>query len=175
MGPTRKSLRCHSLFVKTASPVLRAMLGPNFSEGHRPQIDLPEDDADKLELINVVHNRAHSVPGTLSADQLMHLAVTSDKYDCWDSLTFALRIWLGNVWDVTKFNNIVAYALVAYLAGPPKPFAEATAALVFKYAGSYRKLLRKYEEKIDAVELMNLAHMSFHGRVFLRELLDTYN
>ncbi|KAH6617185.1 hypothetical protein F5144DRAFT_585699 [Chaetomium tenue] len=35
VGPTQRRLRVHSLLVKEASPVMKAMLGPNFREGHQ--------------------------------------------------------------------------------------------------------------------------------------------
>jgi hypothetical protein len=102
IGPSGTRLRVYSRFVKTASPVLDAMLGPNFEEGQQlaktgsAEIALPEDDAEALEIIsNVIHGRNDKVRDTLSPSELLQVAIASDKYDCLVSLAFAIRIWLS--------------------------------------------------------------------------------
>ena len=102
-------------------PQAQFLRGPPTDRTGSAHIDLPEDDANVLQLIfNVVHNRVHSVLDTLSADQLMHLAITGDKHDCWGSLMFFPIHLARHVRDVTIFDGIMAYALVAYLAWAQK-------------------------------------------------------
>ncbi len=73
VGPSKTRLRVYSLFVKTASPVLNAMLRPNFEEGQQlaktgsAEIALPEDNAEAIETIfNVIHGRNDKVRESLT-------------------------------------------------------------------------------------------------------------
>lgn len=89
VGPDGRRLRVFSLLVKTVLPVLNAMLGANFKEGHQlmqqdeSDILLPEDDAEALEIIfTTVHGRNDRVPRRLSPELLLRIATAGDKYCC---------------------------------------------------------------------------------------------
>ncbi|KAK4245502.1 hypothetical protein C7999DRAFT_16311 [Corynascus novoguineensis] len=161
IGPTERRLRVYSLFVKIASPVLKAMLRPNFEEGQQlaktgsAEIALPEDDAEAMEIIlNVIHGRNDQVRDTLSPNELLQIAIASDKYDCCVSLAFAIRIWL-RYQGISDPEELWASAMAACLFREQEAFAEATSALVFNHAGSYIDLAKKYEAIMDPVMMLN--------------------
>jgi hypothetical protein len=169
IGTTERRLRVHSLFVKAASPVLNAMLRPNFKEGHElaetgsVEIALPEDNGEAIEIIfNVIHGRNDKVRQTLSPDEILQVAITSDKYDCFVSLAFAIRVWLSHK-DVSDPEELWVLAMAACLFRGQEAFAEATSALVFNHAGSYVDLARKHEAVMDPIVLLNTAGMSLAG------------
>src|SRR4051794_37049290 len=88
VGAAKVRVRVQSSFLKHASPVFRAMLGPHFSEG-QPAVDsikeisLPEDDVDAIKIICAVfHLRNDEIPDHLSPACVLRIAVTADKYDC---------------------------------------------------------------------------------------------
>jgi hypothetical protein len=164
VGPTQRKLRVHSLFVKTASPVLNAMLGPNFHEGQQlattglAEIELPEDDADAFETIfNIMHGRNDKVRDTLPPDELLQVVIAGDKYDCFASLTLASQLWLGCYKDVRDPVELCALDLAACLFCRQGVFAETTAALVAYHGGSYLDLTKKYEAAMDPVMLLKIA------------------
>ena len=169
VGTTERRLRVYSLFVKAASPVLNAMLRPNFKEGHElaetgsVEIALPEDDAEAIEIIfNVIHGRNDKVRQTLSPDEILQVAIASDKYDCFVSLAFAIRVWLSRK-GVSDPEELWVLAMAACLFREQEAFAEATAALVFNHVGSYVDLARKHEAVMDPIVLLNTAGMSLAG------------
>ncbi|KAK3292383.1 uncharacterized protein B0H64DRAFT_406507 [Chaetomium fimeti] len=184
VGPTQRRIRVHSLFVKTASPVLDAMLGPNFKEGQRlaetssaetssvkagpVEIELPEDDADAIEIIlNIIHGRNNKVPEQLSPNKLLQVALAGDKYDCLVSLAFAIWAWIGCK-GINDPEELWALALSAYLFQEEEAFAEATSALIFNHEGSYIDLVRNHEAVMDHVMLFNTAAMLEEARNRLR-------
>ncbi|KAL2192952.1 hypothetical protein P885DRAFT_64422 [Corynascus similis CBS 632.67] len=183
IGPSERRLRVYSLFVKTASPVLKAMLRPNFEEGQQlaktgsAEIALPEDDAEAMEIIlNVIHGRNDQVRDTLSPNELLQVAITSDKYDCCAPLTFAIRIWLRRK-GISNPEELWASALVACLFREEEAFAETTSALVFNYAGSYVDFAKKYEAIMDPVMMLYTAAMLEESRNKLRMnlIMDVLN
>lgn len=170
IGPTKKRLRVHSLFVKTASAVLNAMLRPNFEEGQQlaktgsVEIALPEDNAEAIEtILNVIHGRNDKVQEKLSPNELLQVAIANDKYDFFVPLAFAIRIWLSHK-SVGDPEELWALAMATCLFGKQEAFAEATFALVFNHEGSYIKLAKKYEEVMDPIMSLRVAGMSL-GRL----------
>lgn len=77
--------------LSAASPVFRAMFGPNFAEGQTlmqsgnslPMIEFPDDDELALEqLFPILHeNDICVVKDATDADSLWQLALVADKYD----------------------------------------------------------------------------------------------
>ncbi len=169
IGTTERRMRVYSLFVKAASPVLNAMLRLNFEEGQQlaktgsAEIALPEDNAEAIETIfNVIHGRNDKVRETLTPDELLQIAIASDKYDCFVSLTFAIRVWLSRK-GVSDPEELWALAMAACLFREREAFAKAISALVFNHAGSYIDLSRKHEAVMDPIMLLNTAGMSLLG------------
>jgi BTB/POZ domain len=83
VGAGMKRLKAYSLVLKSASKVFSAMLGPKFSEGQRldenesTEIDMPEDDAEAMEImLNVIHGRNNAVHDGLDASQILRVAIT---------------------------------------------------------------------------------------------------
>lgn len=164
IGPTQRRLKVHSLFVTMASPVFNAMLGPNFHEGQQlaktglAEVELPEDDADALETIfNIMHGRNDKVRDTLSPDEILQVAISGDKYDCFASLALARRLWLSCYKGVRNPVELCALDLAACLFGQQEVFFETTTALIAYHSGSYLDLIRKYEAAMDPVMLLNIA------------------
>jgi hypothetical protein len=90
-GPPASSvlLLTYSALLKFTSPVFKAMLGPNFSEGtglHTKDnpLCLPDDDPTSFALLCMVLHHQYDAPKTFS--QLIGLAVTADKYGCAKSI-----------------------------------------------------------------------------------------
>lgn len=89
-GETRFVVDSHVLCL--ASPVFRAMLGPNFKEGHdlrhaeevEEEYVLPLLDDDNIEafeiILNAIHLQNAKVPQTVSYETLLELAVIVEKY-----------------------------------------------------------------------------------------------
>jgi len=167
VGPARKRLRVYSLFARTASPVLKVMLGPNFCEGQQlatnglAEVELPEDDAQALETVfNVVHGRNSTVPDKISPRELFRVAVITDKYDCLEPMALAVRLWLSCI-GTTNSESLWALALAGYLFRNQKYFSRVTSALAFHHGGSYLELVRKYEhEAVDYVAMLRMAGQS---------------
>ncbi|KAK3293822.1 uncharacterized protein B0H64DRAFT_173440 [Chaetomium fimeti] len=183
IGTTEKRVRVYSLFVKAASPVLNAMLGPNFEEGQQlaktgsAEIALPEDNVEAIEIIfNVIHGRNDKVRETLSPRELLQVAIVSDKYDCSVSLAFAIRVWLSPRGGSDP-EELWALAMAAYLFREREAFEKATSALVFNHGESYINLSRKHEAVMNPIILLNTAAMLEEARNKLRMslLMDVLN
>lgn len=117
VGPRGKRLKVYSLFLTTASPVFNAMLSPSFKEGSQlaqpgsSEIELPEDNAEAIEIVfNVIHGHNNMVEDKLGSETLLQVAKIVDKYDCFNSLAFAIQTWL-------KWTNAKS-TLSAYTDGP---------------------------------------------------------
>ncbi|KXX80335.1 hypothetical protein MMYC01_204671 [Madurella mycetomatis] len=163
VGPTKKRLRVYSLFIKTASPVLNAMLHPSFEEGQRlaktgsVEIALPEDNAEAIEIIfNVIHGRNDKVQAKLSPNELLQVAIANDKYDFFVPLAFAIRIWLSRQ-GVSDPEELWALAMAACLFSEQEAFTAATSALVFNHEASYISLAKKHEAVMDPIMLLRTA------------------
>lgn len=154
IGPEEVKLRVHSLFMKATSKPFSAMLGPNWKEGHSMlnqagpvEISLPEDNADALEVIcAVIHHQNNKVSQTLSACDILGVAVTADKYDCIDALRFASGNWLRP--GKSEAGDLMLLAATAYLFRNAQAFKEITKALIFDYSGPYLALLCEEVESI---------------------------
>ena len=74
VGAGLKRLKAYSLVLKSAPRVFSAMLGPRFSEdqsleeNESAEIDMPEDDAEAMEvMLNVIHGCDNAVHDSLDA------------------------------------------------------------------------------------------------------------
>ena len=81
-GTFRTQFDVASVALCLASPVFKAMLLGPFKEKDSKVIELPEDDAESLELfLRVAHLRFDTLPA-FSKRRVQKLAVTGDKYQC---------------------------------------------------------------------------------------------
>jgi hypothetical protein len=157
VGPEKIKLRVHSLFLKAASKPFSALLGPDWMEGNKMldrdgpvEILLPEDDADALNLLcAILHHQNKDISQTLSAGDVLGVAVMADKYDCLDALKFASGHWLRPGSPVTtKAGDLILLMAAAYLFQNTRVFKEITRALVLNYGGSYLDLICEDVESV---------------------------
>ena len=166
VGSSKRRLRVSS-FIRRVSPVLEAMLSPNFSEGKQlletgsVKIPLPEDAEDAMEIVFcVIHGRNDLVPDTLSPDLFLRVAIACDKYDCIVPLSFATRVW----WNCNRYGDpktLWTWAMAACLLRNAETFKEATSWLVLNYAGSYMDLVSKSFGALDPVISLRAASKPF--------------
>ncbi|PVH93495.1 hypothetical protein DM02DRAFT_541440, partial [Periconia macrospinosa] len=93
-----------SKVLKLASPVFRAMFGPQFKEGHQllqgesTVVKLEEDDAALMGIIfNILHFRGGDRNDEIDAERLAHLAIHCDKYDLVKALGPWISFWFEDV------------------------------------------------------------------------------
>ena len=161
VGASTRRLRVHSLILKNASPVFKALLSSNFAEGQLllgnadpAEISLPEDHADALTIIcRVLHGRNDGVPEPVDGPVLVNVAIAADKFDLAVPLRYAIQEWLrcGSVSDAKKLWHLM---IAAYWFGNEAKFSEITQALVLHHAGSYRQLA--FESNLDAGVILKI-------------------
>ncbi|OQD69797.1 hypothetical protein PENPOL_c002G04779 [Penicillium polonicum] len=146
VGPEQLKLRVQSLFLKAASKVLCAILGPNWKEGHDMlgaclpvEILLPEEDATALRCIcAILHHRITLIPQIMAAHDVLRVAVTAKKFGVVEALTFANEFWLC---PLNKgASDLIVLAAAASLFQNAKAFRDITKALALNYGGSYLAL-----------------------------------
>ena len=146
VGLEKLKLRAHSLFLKTASRPFSAMFGPDWKEGRSlfgrdgpVELPLPEENGAALKLIcAIIHHQNNMVPQTLAADVVLGIAVTADKYDCFDALKFASGNWLQP--RQNKAGDLMLLTAAAYLFQNAQAFKEITKALILNYGDPYLAL-----------------------------------
>lgn len=132
--------------LSRASPVLKALLSPRFSEGTTlrtegtVEVALPDDDVQVLQLVcNALHFRHEEVDFTRPLAQLMEVATVADKYD----LGFALRplaeVWILNLLE--KVADLECYDLLnaAFLLQHTRMFRAVGEHVVWDISGSSLK------------------------------------
>jgi hypothetical protein len=164
VGAGMKRLKAYSLVLKSASRVFGAMLGPRFSEGQRlddnesTEIDMPEDDAETMEImLNVIHGCNNAVHDGLNASQILRVAITADKFDCKVALAFAIKVWL-NCANITDSNQLWRLLRAAYWFDNAKSFEEISLRLMLHHRGSYLQLWA--QDDIDADILIRICRKS---------------
>lgn len=164
IGAGMKRLKAYSLVLKSASRVFSAMLGPRFNEGQRlddnesTEIDMPEDDAEAMEImLNVIHGCNNAVHDGLDASQILRVAITADKFDCNVALAFAIKVWL-NCANITDSNQLWRLLRAAYWFDNAKSFEEISLGLILHHRGSYLKLWA--QDDIDADILIRICRKS---------------
>jgi hypothetical protein len=141
IGPEKVKLHVHSMCLKTASRPFSAMLGPHWKEGHDllghdgpMELLLPEDNAAAMKIIcAIIHHRNKMVPPTLTASDVLAIAIAADKYECFEILEFARRSWLQPDGENTSDRTTLAAA--AYLFQDAQAFKEITRAIIFDEDG----------------------------------------
>jgi len=153
VGPQAIRLKVQSLFIRSASKVFSAMLGPDWSEGQglsrggSREIILVEDDAEALRIICcVIHHRNDDVPQTLTPEQVLQIAIAADKYNLTVALRYAIAQWLKYS-DIPKMADMGYLMVSALLFSDRDAFANNTLALVLYYTSPYLELFE--DEKIS--------------------------
>ncbi|KAM5360762.1 hypothetical protein BFJ70_g16769 [Fusarium oxysporum] len=154
VGPEETKLRVRSILLMAASKPFSVMLGPDWKEGHDMrdhdgpfELSLPDDNAATLKIIcSIIHYQNKKIPRTLSAGDVLAVAVVADKYDCVNALKFASETWLGTSGDGS--DNLMLLTAAAYLFRNALAFREITRALVLNYDGPYLALCTDDVESI---------------------------
>lgn len=143
VGPEKAKLRVQSLFLKAVSKPFSVMFGPDWKEGHDMldrrapvELSLPEDNASALKLIcAIIHHRNKKVPQSLTAGDVLGVAVTADKYNCVHALKFASSSWLRP--GKNEAGDLILLTAAAYLFQNAQAFNEITRALILNHDGPY--------------------------------------
>jgi hypothetical protein len=151
VGPDNVKLRVHSLVLKSASRTFFAMFEPTWKEGNMlgrnesTEVRLPEDNVTALRIIcAVLHHRNELVPPTLTAGNILEIAIIADKYECIDALKFASQDWLqprGN-----EAGDLMLLTAAAYLFQNAPAFKKITKAMILNHSGPYLALCSKKVE-----------------------------
>ena len=144
LGETR--LRVSSVILSSASPVFKAMLGPNFLEGQGErsaqspkEISLPDDDISAMtQLCRILHHQYRTEDNVLTShcvEGLFALTVVSDKYGCTDSIEAVAKHLLSelgttSVSPLISPTTLLVLSAVAYKIKDCRHFALFTRRLV---------------------------------------------
>ena len=165
VGSEKVKLRVNSMFLKTASRPFLAMFEPVWNKGNMlgrdesTEIPLPEDDASALQIIcAIIHHQSKLLPQTLTASDVLGIAITADKYDCLDALKFASTNWLQP--HNRDVNSLIRLTAAAYIFQDAAAFKRITKALILNHGGTYLAL--SCEEVVSVMP----------WRVFCRYLSD---
>lgn len=135
--PKFSSFLVSSKTLSLASRVFSAMLGPHFAEGHRlrearerglgqrPSIMLREDNIAAMNFIlSAIHGRADRLQSPLTAEEIVTIAIHSDKYDLNNQLTSWIDGWCNHrrfpVRSENKVRDMGYGMLAAYLFRSPR-------------------------------------------------------
>lgn len=132
----RSEILVSSKHMSFASPVFKAMLTGDFREAvelrekGRTEIPLPDDDADAMiMLVKVIHGRLTSVSKYPDLILLTKIAILVDKYQCHESIEFAVNVWAANhrlrPW-AQRWYNTACRICVAWVFRLDDDFREAT-------------------------------------------------
>ncbi|KAJ0290063.1 hypothetical protein COL940_001168 [Colletotrichum noveboracense] len=118
VGPDKRKFRVHSVMLKSASKVFKAMLSPNFAEGRRlrnnghhgdiTKIELPEDnDGGMSAIFHLLHHRVEKLPDPMPAAVFYQLGIAADKWgysddDKYDMAKCMSRGSLHTMWKYIK-------------------------------------------------------------------------
>jgi hypothetical protein len=127
------------------------MFGPHFSEGQgltsnpagQKEIEMPEDDADALELVCcIIHVRNDLVPNALAPQKLVKFLATADKFECLIAMRFIGRIWVAPEchYKRHKMEDIIALIISACALDHAEGFNQATLQFIQHWDGEFMKL-----------------------------------
>ncbi|KAK6834202.1 hypothetical protein PG987_008896 [Apiospora arundinis] len=117
-----RRFQASSSVLRLASPVFSKMLGPNFQEGEQfrrtghATIALYEDDPEATERVLCALHHHPDVSAYYSPDELLPMAMFSDKYDCSRALSPWVPHWCYvSTGRAPKASDIAHTILSAYL------------------------------------------------------------
>ncbi|RMD39276.1 hypothetical protein DV735_g5852, partial [Chaetothyriales sp. CBS 134920] len=163
LGQPEFRLRVDSILLKRHSPVFRAMLGPNFSEGQGlsssspKDIALPDDDPDAMRAIcAIMYHAFDHIPRKPTMQSIYDMARLADKYACHDVLTLASVAygWL-KCEDSTGSRDMVNLLAVAYMIRDNGAFTEISNKLVLNCR--LEELRARVQFLMDGMDLRQIA------------------
>ncbi len=103
----QRSIRVSSKVLSLASPVLAAMFGPRYLEGHIlseqarfsiPSFPLPEEDPEAMTwFCRALHHQVNADESGLGVGLILKIAALCDKYDASTALSGWTRLWMENL------------------------------------------------------------------------------
>ncbi|PWW80687.1 hypothetical protein C7212DRAFT_355768 [Tuber magnatum] len=148
-GSLRKSLKVSSQVMCLVSPVFRAMLGPSsmFKEACELRastsgyvLQLEGDDPEAfVPILHILHCRTEKVPSTISFEDLFHIAIVCDKYDCALAVAVWVDIWAQG-WSGLAFDtNYSEWMFISWAFCLPSVFEPLSRKIVME--GRYDDIL----------------------------------
>ncbi|KAK3694485.1 hypothetical protein B0T22DRAFT_533525 [Podospora appendiculata] len=182
VGPSERKMRVHSTIIKGASPKLHGLMLPKLCKGQVYRANgylnvmMADDNADAMEtIVRVLHGQNDAIKSKLRPEEILEIAIASNKYLLASPLKFALTVWL-DCRNVVDPETLVHLAMAAYTIRDAATFSDTTSALLFHHAGSYQDLIRPLEKRFNreparVVTLLRIALMLAEERSKLREEL----
>lgn len=163
VGVPESRYRVDSRCLSMASKVFKTMFSSNWLEGQNPSSDdpkdvaLPDDDPFAIHLICcIVHHRSDLASASLSPQQLLSVAIATDKYDLGVALEYAKTTWLIRPENEKPKMISDGYRLAAaYMFKDHRQFSKISLNLIVEHPGSYMPLYK--EEAIREI----LPHTTF--------------
>lgn len=160
VGPEQQKFRVHSIMLKFASKVFKAMLGPNFAEGRQlrnnslrgeiTEIKLPEDNADGMSTIfYLLHHRVDKIPESFPALVLFQIGIAANKYNLVmvlkHTIAGAIHRTINDGRGLKDMSMLDVWYLTISAAcfDDPADFATLTHALVWHYGDAFVHLVEK--------------------------------
>lgn len=147
VGDEQRPLKVHSVFLRTVSSVFNAMLGPHYREGANLSSDcpkvipLPEDDPEAMEIIfNIIHFRLDAVRDQFEPEDVLCLAIATDKYDLAQALRLSTRDWLQQCNSTQNPKESWKLVKASYLLLNDRAFEANTRGLLYHHGGSFFRL-----------------------------------
>ncbi|OMP82683.1 hypothetical protein BK809_0006993 [Diplodia seriata] len=140
-------LRVHSVVLKLASPVFRAMFGPHFSEGQNlsetnpKKVPLPDDPAEPMTLIcEILHHQYPLI--SVRSELLVPLVSLVHKYDLVDAMGLKVAAFLEHELPAAReieFRPSWEQGLLAmaYLLKDERTFNLISREVLIFYGGSF--------------------------------------
>lgn len=131
-----KALVVSSKAMTMACKPWTAMLGPNFSEGqqeHDKTIPLPDDNFKALSiLLHIAHLQFNQVPSKLEFQELLEVAILSDKYQATPLVVPWLSSWIKQLEHLIDVAGYEAWLWIAWEFGRTDIFERVAKRLVLK-------------------------------------------
>ncbi|KAL1622388.1 hypothetical protein SLS54_004952 [Diplodia seriata] len=169
-------LRVHSVVLKLASPVFRAMFGPHFSEGQNlsetnpKEVPLPDDPAEPMTLICEILHHQHPSNSVLS-ELLEPLVSLVHKYDLVDAMGLKVAAFLEHELPAAKENGFrglrdQGLLAMAYLLKDERSFNLISREILIFYGGSFTE----FDDPFDILPLEILLALEKRRTLVLKKL-----
>jgi len=145
-GETQVRLKVSKALLSFASKYFATLLGPMFREGAdaaaNKDIDLHDDDPKAMTVLCKILHMQYDLPEkSLSANELLNLAIVADKYGCIRAVKLSLESIFPRYPIVgTTFQQTGDFICAAYLFDHPVLFERFTGSAILDYAESFTEL-----------------------------------
>ena len=146
VGEKGTRIRVHSLFLRFASRVFAAMLGPCYAEGQdlngsrTKEIHLPADDPQAMMMLcSILHHRNDTITSNATAPTVFQIARIADKYACVEALRFARKELLQ--WTTEDPVLLVLTLAASYLMKDSNSFEQLAGKLLECHGGPFQDII----------------------------------